>query len=108
MIDHDLRAREVATTMPGHWHSLNACKMKLRQRSVIFLGHTITKDGLMADPANIEAIRDMPCPTDVAGIQRLNGFVNYLAKFLPGLSDVSSVYDSEVPPQIRKGRLWDL
>ena len=42
----------------------------------------------MADPAKIEAIRDMPCPTDVAGVQRLNGFVNYLAKFLPGLSDV--------------------
>ena len=30
----------------------------------------------------------MPRPTDVAGVQRLNGFVNYLAKFLPGLSDV--------------------
>ena len=42
----------------------------------------------MADPAKIEAIRDMPCPTDVSGVQRLNGFVNYLAKFLPGLSDV--------------------
>ena len=42
----------------------------------------------MADPAKIEAIRDMPCQTDVAGVQRLIGFVNYLAKFLPGLSDV--------------------
>ena len=30
----------------------------------------------------------MPCSTDVAGVQRLNGFVNYLAIFLPGLSDV--------------------
>ena len=30
----------------------------------------------------------MPSPTDVTGVQRLNGFVNYLAKFLPGLSDV--------------------
>ena len=42
----------------------------------------------MADPAKIEAIRDMPCPPDVAGVQRLNVFVNYLAKFLPGISDV--------------------
>ena len=30
----------------------------------------------------------MPSPTAVTGVQRLNGFVNYLAKFLPGLSDV--------------------
>ena len=30
----------------------------------------------------------MPKPTDVAGVQRLIGFVNYLSKFLPRLSDV--------------------
>ena len=30
----------------------------------------------------------MQSPTDVTSVQRLNGFVNYLAKFLPVLSDV--------------------
>jgi len=30
----------------------------------------------------------MPKPEDVKGIQRINGFLNYLAKFLPGLDDV--------------------
>ncbi|KAK3742278.1 hypothetical protein QZH41_003305 [Actinostola sp. cb2023] len=30
----------------------------------------------------------MPKPEDIQGVQRLNGFVNYLAKFLPKLSDV--------------------
>ena len=30
----------------------------------------------------------MPRPEDVEGVQRLNGFVNYLAKFLPQLSSV--------------------
>lgn len=30
---------------------------------------------------------DMPRPTDVEGVQRLNSFVNYLAKFLPRLAD---------------------
>ena len=31
----------------------------------------------------------MTQPTDVEGVQRINGFVNYLAKFLPKLSDVT-------------------
>ena len=31
---------------------------------------------------------EMTKPTDVAGVQRLIGFVNYLNKFLPHLSDV--------------------
>ena len=30
----------------------------------------------------------MPRPEDAEGVQRLNGFVNYLAKFLPGVADV--------------------
>ena len=32
-------------------------------------------------------IRDRPRPEDVEGVQRLNGLVNYLAKFLPRLAD---------------------
>ena len=39
------------------------------------------------DPEKAKAVKDMPRPDDVEGIQRLNGFVNYLAKFLPGLAD---------------------
>ena len=53
-----------------------------------FLGHVITQESLQQHPANIEAIKEMPSPIDVTGVQRLNGCVNYLAKFLPGLSDV--------------------
>ena len=63
---------------------LNAGKLKLWQYSVTFLGHVVSKDGLKHDPT----VQDMPRPTDVAGVQRLNGFVNYLAKSLPGLSDL--------------------
>ena len=42
----------------------------------------------MPDPVKVEAILNMDPPTDVAGIQRLAGMVNYLGKFLPNLSDV--------------------
>ena len=88
MIDHDVKLEKLLQRCLDIGMRLNASKMNLRQRSVTILGHIITKDGLMADPTKIDAIRDMPCPTDVAGVQRLNGFVNYLAKLLPGLSDV--------------------
>ena len=62
--------------------------MKLRQKEVTFMGHLLTSTGLKPDPAKVEAINKMPKPEDVEGVQRLNGFVNYLAKFLPKLSDV--------------------
>ena len=37
----------------------------------------------------IRAIIEMPPPTDVAGVQRLLGMIQYLSKFLPSLSDMT-------------------
>ncbi len=42
----------------------------------------------MIDPSKTEAILKMEAPKDLQGVQRLAGTVNYLAKFLPHLSDV--------------------
>ena len=52
------------------------------------MGHIFTNDGLKIDPDKATAILEMPRPDDVEGVQRLNGFVNYIAKFLPKLADV--------------------
>ena len=67
---------------------LNIDKLKLRQMEVSFIGYVATSDGLRVDPAKVKAIRDMPAPTDKAGVQRLLGLVQYLSKFLPNLSDM--------------------
>ena len=62
--------------------------MKLPRSSVPFIGHIALADGLLPDQAKIEAITRMPKPTDVRAIQRLLALVQYLAKFLPKLSDL--------------------
>ena len=67
---------------------LNPYKMKLKMSKVNFMGHCLTNKGLKPDPAKVEVITKMLRPQDVEGIQRLDGFVNYLAKFLPKLSEV--------------------
>ena len=57
-------------------------------REISFLGHLVMKNGLKIDPEKLEAVRQMPKPTDVEGVRRFCGFVNYLSKFLPRLADV--------------------
>ena len=56
---------------------------------VPFIGHIATDKGLSADPAKVKAITDMPPPSDVAGVQRILGMIQYLSKFLPKLSDMT-------------------
>ncbi|PFX15009.1 Transposon Ty3-I Gag-Pol polyprotein [Stylophora pistillata] len=69
--------------------ALNRDKLNLKRKEVPFMGHVLTPHGVKMDPDKAKAVRDMPKPEDVEGIQRINGFVNYLAKFPPGLADVT-------------------
>ena len=54
------------------------------------MGHLLSEDGVKADPLKIEAIVKMTKPTDAKAVQRLLGCVNYLARYLPKLADVSA------------------
>jgi hypothetical protein len=60
----------------------------MRLTEVKYMGHILTANGLKADPEKLDAITQMENPTDVTGVQRLIGTVNYLARFLPNLSSL--------------------
>jgi hypothetical protein len=44
---------------------------------------------LKVSPEKVRAIQELPAPTDVAGVKRVLGLVQYWVKFIPNLSDVS-------------------
>ena len=46
-------------------------------------------EGMKPDPKKVEAILDMPMPTDVEGVRRLIGTAQYLGKFVKGLTDLT-------------------
>ena len=66
---------------------LNREKVLLRVQQVDFMGH-LTAQGLKPDPNKVEAILKLETPGTKEEFERLNGTVNYLAKFLPRLSQV--------------------
>ena len=68
---------------------LNAAKAQLRKHQVPFIGHIASGEGLKVDPTKVRAVCEMPPPTDVVAVQRLLGFVQYLSKFLPHLSEIT-------------------
>ena len=85
--DHDRKLTELLERCKKEGVALNRDKVKLRLKEVTYMGHVFTDKGLKMDPEKAKAVQEMPRPTDVEAVHRLNGFVNYLSKFLPRLAD---------------------
>ena len=88
LIDHDAKLTRLLERCSALNIKLNRSKSVFRTTDIPFLAHRITKHGLGPDPQKVEAVLNMPVPEDVQDIQRFVGFVNYLSRYLPSLSDV--------------------
>ena len=65
-------------------------KLPLRVNTVKYLGAIISEEGIKPDPAKVDAISNMPIPTDKAGVQCLLGMVNFLANHIPDMSTITA------------------
>ena len=88
--DHDANLTKFLQRAREKELKLDREKTKLRLTEVTFVGHKLTNKGVAPDQRKVEAITKIPAPTDRQGLRRILEMVNYLAKFLPRLSDVSA------------------
>ncbi|XP_062603216.1 uncharacterized protein K02A2.6-like [Saccostrea cucullata] len=86
--DNEFKMQKVFQRCEERHITLNKDKEESGLREISFHGHKISKDGVKVDESKVKAILDMPAPTDVSGIKRLCGMVQYMSKFLPDLSKV--------------------
>lgn len=71
-------------------------------QEVSYLGYIISKDGVKADPAKIEAIKNIPRPQNVTELRSFLGLVNFFAKFVNKFSQrLVPLYNL-----LRKGVEW--
>ena len=98
---HDSRVRKVLQRLKDAGVTLND-KCEFSKQRMKFLGHVISENGVEADPEKTKAIREFPRPTTVTELQRFNGMVNQLAKFLPNLATINE----PLRQLLKKGQQW--
>jgi hypothetical protein len=72
--------------------------------AIIFLGHKLSSEGISPDPSKISAIKEMPYPENKKDLQRFLGMVAYIAKFIPHLSNETTL----LRELTNKDTIWDL
>lgn len=68
---------------------LNPEKCEFFKTEVSFLGHKCTSNGLLPDPAKIEAVKNYPIPQNKDDIKRFIAFCNYYRRFIPNFAKIS-------------------
>ena len=87
--EHDSRLKAVLERLENRGVTLNTAKCSFCKPSVQFLGHTVSSQGISADPQKTAALRLMPAPTNTSELRRFLGMANQLGKFSPKLSELS-------------------
>ena len=87
---HDAVLRKVIERATTYNLKLNLQKCLIRQPAVPYIGHLLTSEGLKPDPSKVAAVRAMPTPKNKDDVKRFLGFVTYLSKFIPNLSELDA------------------
>eukprot|EP00253_Pinus_taeda_P012331 PITA_12331 len=87
--EHEEHLRMVLQTLREHQLYAKLSKCDFYKEEIQYLGHVISKEGIVVDPEKIKTILDWPVPKDVADIRSFMGLAGYYRRFVEGFSRVA-------------------
>lgn len=89
-IEHDKILREVMQVAEKYNVTFNVDKLQYKEKSVHFMGHLFSADGVRPDPKHVEAIKQLKTPTDKTSLLSVLGLFKYVAKFVENMSTITA------------------
>lgn len=77
LADHNANLFAVLNRLRKVNLKLNVEKCQFFKKSIVYLGHTISEQGILPDESNVEVIRSFPRPNRVDELKRFEAMVNY-------------------------------
>ena len=88
--EHLARLREVFETLRHAKLKLGATKCTFAAKEVSYLGHRVTEEGLLPDPALLAAIRDIPPPKTATEVRSFLGLAGYYRRYVKGFAAIAA------------------
>lgn len=99
--EHRHTLEEVLSRMEKAGIRLKQSKCAFMLKSVEYLGHRISSQGLQPTDRKVQAVKTAPAPTNLMQLKSFLGLINYYGKFLPNLSATLSPLYRLLPNKAR-------
>ncbi|KAL0892314.1 hypothetical protein ABMA27_015470 [Loxostege sticticalis] len=87
--DHIKKLKRVFDRLREHNFKVQLDKSEFLRKEVIYLGHTLTQEGLKPNEDKIKAIKKFPIPATQKEIKSFLGLVGYYRKFIPDFAKMT-------------------
>ena len=88
--EHDEHLRLVLQCLREHKLYGKLSKCSFYQSRIHYLGHVISDEGIVMDPAKVKAIMEWPSLTNVTKVHSFMGLAGYYRWFVEGFSNITN------------------
>jgi uncharacterized protein YqgQ len=87
--DHAEHLRIVLTRLKDHQLYAKFSKCEFWLKTVPFLGHVLSENGISVDPSKVQEVMDWKAPTTVHEVWSFLGLAGYYHRFIPDFSNIA-------------------
>jgi hypothetical protein len=87
--DHTEHLRIVLTRLREHQLYAKFSKCEFWLKTIPFLGHVLSENGIFVDPSKVQEVMDWKSPTSVHEVRSFLGLAGYYRRFIPDFSKIA-------------------